>query len=101
MADVVERNEFNVLLKEVESLKKRVAMMDAGMGQIEAINEWLNMPAARNLYKGRHGNPVGRKTFKKMVDKWIADGLLIEGVNYHNYNGRRFIANSFFKAKAA
>lgn len=58
-------------------------------------NRWVLLTEANKRFIGRNNKPMHRNSFRKLVDRLIADKVLVEGKNLLTTGGQQFISTTF------
>lgn len=99
---IVTLEEHTTLKTQVEQLHTEILQLRAEMQQLQqGAQKWYMQTSARMFFIGKGGKPVYRLTFKAMVECWIQQGVLVEGLNYRvSPDGIRYISEQFLKGEA-
>lgn len=96
--NVPTQQEFDALEKQVIDIKQTMKLLvDRITEKEKAPTEWLAKRDARKYFK-RNGKEVPASTFNDWVQKWLANGTLVQGVNCKFAHGAILIAADFLRS---
>lgn len=97
---LITEEEFAPYVALVQELQDKVKdLTDKLSHRMKQPCQWWMQSQANTLFIGKKGKPLERHAFYKMVDNWIKQGDLVEGVNYMKSGSVRFISIEFLKGQ--
>lgn len=95
--EVPTKIEFNALLSKVGQLEAMIAKL--AKNEPMDAPKWVIQSEANKMFVGRGGKVVDRHTFLAMILKWVEAGVLVEGQNYLQTSGGRYLSMEFLRAE--